>query len=72
METKKPDHEVKVGNVRAAVWDNDGLYSIKISRIYRDKDEQWRSSSSLGQRDLPNLCFASIELYNWIQSRANS
>ncbi len=56
MEKKKPVKVVRMGNVRAAIWEN-GIendrvrYSVTFSRLYRD-GEQWRDSSSFGRQEL--------------------
>ncbi len=55
MEKKKPVHEIRLGKVRAAVWENDtegGIrYGVTFSRLYKD-GEQWRDSSSFGRQEL--------------------
>ena len=55
MEKKKPVHEIRLGKVRAAVWENDtegGVrYGVTFSRLYKD-GEQWRDSSSFGRQEL--------------------
>ncbi len=53
----KPVHEVRLGRIRAAVWlnetDNGPRYNVQISRLYKDKADQWKDSSSFGREDLP-------------------
>jgi hypothetical protein len=56
MDKKKPIHEIRLGKVRAAIWengtDNDRVrYSVSFSRLYKDGD-QWRDSSSFGRQEL--------------------
>lgn len=56
MEKKKPIHEIRLGKVRAAVWENgtDGdhvRYSVTFSKLYKD-GEQWRDTSSFGRQEL--------------------
>jgi hypothetical protein len=56
MEKKKPVHEIRLGKVRAAIWENetDGgaiRYSVSFSRLYKDS-EQWKDSSSFGRQEL--------------------
>ena len=46
MEKKKPIHEIRLGRVRAAIWENEGdgdrvHYGVTFSRLYKDGD-QWR------------------------------
>jgi hypothetical protein len=56
MEKRKPIHEIRLGKVRAAIWengaDNDRVrYSVTFSRLYKDGN-QWRDSSSFGRQEL--------------------
>jgi hypothetical protein len=54
---KKPVHEVRLGRIRAAVWLNDTdtgpRYNVQISRLYKDKADKWKDSTSFGRDDLP-------------------
>jgi hypothetical protein len=57
VETKtKPIHEVRLGRVRAAFWQNakDGItrYGVTFSRLYKDKDDKWKDTLSFGKEDL--------------------
>lgn len=56
MEKKKPIHEIRLGKVRAAIWENEGdgdriHYGVTFSRLYKDGD-QWRDSTSFGRQEL--------------------
>ena len=50
-------HEIRLGRIRAAVWlnetDNGPRYNVQISRLYKDKADKWKDSSSFGREDLP-------------------
>ena len=54
---KKPVHEVRLGRIRTAVWlndtDNGPRYNAQISRLCKDKNDQWKDSTSFGREDLP-------------------
>ena len=51
----KPVAELRIGAVKATVWENDvgGItrHNVTFSRIYRDGD-QWKTTQSLGFNDL--------------------
>ena len=53
----KPVHELRLGRIRAAVWLNETesgpRYNVQISRLYKDKADKWKDSSSFGREDLP-------------------
>jgi len=52
----KPVHEIRIGRIRAAVWlnetENGPRYNVQISRLYKDKDDKWKDSTSFGRDDL--------------------
>jgi hypothetical protein len=56
MDKKKPIHEIRLGKVRAAIWENGTdadrvRYGVTFSRLYKD-GEQWRDSSSFDRQEL--------------------
>jgi hypothetical protein len=53
---KPPVHEVRIGRIRATVWENiddqgNPWYSVTFSRSYKQGDE-WKTASSYGRDDL--------------------
>jgi hypothetical protein len=76
MTPKPPVHEVTLGRVRAAVWENlherGTSYSVTLSRLYKDKESgEWRDSDSFGRDDLPLVAKVSDLAHTWIfQQRA--
>jgi len=70
MAKRKPVHEIRVGLVRAAIWENDTQngtrHNVTFSRLYRDSDGQWQDSSSFGREDLPLLQKVSDRAHSWI------
>ena len=54
--TKNPHEEVRIGTVKAAIWQNDVAgktrYNVTFSRIYRDAEGQWKTAQSFGRNDL--------------------
>ncbi len=55
MPKQKPIHEVRLGSVKAAIWenqtDNGTRFNVTVSRIYKD-GEEWKSTESFGRDDL--------------------
>jgi len=53
----KPVHEIRLGRIRAAVWlnetENGPRYNVQLSRLYKDKNDKWKDSTSFGREDLP-------------------
>lgn len=66
---KAPVHEVRVGRVRAAIWENDTQngprHNVTLSRLYKDGDE-WKDSQSFGRDDLPLVAKVSDLAHSWI------
>lgn len=58
MSANRPVHEVRLGRVKAAIWENETKngtrFGVTLQRIYRD-GEEWKTSQSFGRDDLPLL-----------------
>ena len=69
MSSKKPVHEIRVGRVRAAIWENEtqngSLHNVTLSRSYRDGDT-WKNSTSFGRDDLLVLAKVADMAHTWI------
>ncbi len=69
MEKSKPVHEVSYGHIKAAIWRNtteQGVrHNVTLTRIYR-KDDQWKSTDSLGRDDLLVAAKALDDAHSWI------
>lgn len=70
----KPVHEIRLGRIKAAIWENDTQngtrHNVTLSRLYKD-GEQWKDSQSFGRDDLPLVAKVSDQAHSWIfeQSR---
>jgi len=66
---KGPVHEVRVGRVRAVIWENETpngkRHNVTISRLYKDGD-QWKDSTSFGRDDLPLVAKVTDLAHSWI------
>ena len=53
MAKSKPIHEIRLGRIRAAIWENEtkngSRHNVSFSRLYKDGD-QWKDSTSFGSR----------------------
>lgn len=69
----QPVHEVRIGSVKAAIWENkteNGTrFNVTLARIYRDGD-QWRSTDSFGRDDLLVLAKVADQAHTWIFENA--
>ncbi len=68
-EKKRPVHEVRMGRIRAAIWENStdkGVrHNVTISRLYKDGDT-WKDSTSFGREDLLLVGKVADEAHSWI------
>jgi len=81
MEKQQPKHEVRLGRIKATIWENDtsvGMrYNTTFSRIYRLKEEErnqgdngWRETSSFGRDDLPLLTKVADMAHTWAYTQS--
>lgn len=65
----RPVHEIRLGRIRAAVWENatqNGTrHNVTVSRLYKDGDK-WKDSSSFGREDLPLVMKVLDIAHTWI------
>ena len=56
MANQKPTADVRIGTVKAAIWENQAkdrtLYKVTFSKRYRDAEGQWKTTHSFGRNDL--------------------
>ena len=56
MANQKPHAKVRIGAVKAAIWQNQAgdrtRYNVTFSKSYRDADGQWKTTHSFGRNDL--------------------
>ena len=66
---RKPIHELRLGKVKAVVWqnptDNGIFYNVTVGRLYKDNDH-WKVADSFGRDDLPALAEAVRQTWLWI------
>jgi len=68
-EKTRPVHEVRLGRIKAAIWENEtqtGVrHNVTFQRIYKE-GEEWRQSDSFGREDLPLLMKVADIAHTWI------
>ena len=73
MAQRRPAHEIRIGKVRAAIWENEtknqGIwFNVSVSRLYKEGNE-WKDSNSFGRDDLPVVAKVMEMAYGWIWDR---
>ena len=57
MANQRPTATVRIGTVKAAIWENKNngertCYNVTFSKRYRDAEGQWKTTHSFGRNDL--------------------
>lgn len=52
----RPVHELRLGAIKATIWGNETAtgprHNVTLGRLYKDANEEWKTSDSLGRDDL--------------------
>ena len=67
--TQTPAFKFKIGLITATIWDNDGFYSVDISRSYKNQEGNWRSTSAYSHNDLLNVSKCAERAESWIAKK---
>lgn len=67
----KPEKKFRAGPISATIWKNNGqtdgraveFHTITLGRVYKDKDGNWKNSSSLRISDLPRAALVLNKAY---------
>ena len=69
MSRNKPVHEIRLGRIRAAIWENSTengtRHNVTVTRLYKDGD-RWKDSTSFGRDDLPVVAKVLDRAHSWI------
>lgn len=73
MSNNRPVHELRMGRVRAAIWQNETegrvFHNVTFSRLFKD-GEQWKDSTSFGRDDLPLVAKLADTAHTWLYQGA--
>ncbi len=64
----KPVKKCRVGSVTAAIWKNDGFFSVTLQKSYK-QDDEWKNTESLSHGDLLNAAKALERAEEWISAQ---
>ena len=79
MQENKPVQKFKAGAVHASIWENQRefngastvLRAVKLERRYKDKDGNWKSTTSLNLNDIPKAALVLTEAYKYLATKQN-
>jgi len=68
----RPVHEIRHRQIRAAIWPNPTdkgvMYSVTVSRSYKDKDGKWHDTQSFRFDDLLTVAKALTDAHSMIST----
>jgi len=68
--SSKPVHELRLGRLKAAIWENpteNGVrYNVTVARLYKDEGGSWKSTDSFGVDQLLALAKLVDQTHTWI------
>jgi hypothetical protein len=67
---QRPVHELRMGRIRAAIWENqtdNGIrHNATFTRLYKDESDQWKDSASFGRDDFLLLAKLADQVHSWV------
>lgn len=74
MNNKSPIHTIKIGRIRAAIWENESengpWNSVTFSRLYKDETGGWKDSTSFSRDDLPLLMKVADQVHTYLYQKS--
>ncbi|WIY24565.1 hypothetical protein [Parasedimentitalea psychrophila] len=67
-----PAHKIKLGLTTAAIWKNDGSYSVDITRSYKTCEGDWKNTSGFFHSDLLNIAKCAKRAEIWISRQLST
>lgn len=75
QQSNKPVHTIRLGNIRATIWQNEResniRHSVTICRGYKE-GETWKDTQSFNRDDLPRVVRCADLAYQWIFDAGNN
>jgi hypothetical protein len=74
MAKQKPAHEIRLGAVKATIWENETTngkrHNVTVAKLYKDGDE-WKRTDCFGRDDLPLVSKVADHAHTWIFENSN-
>ena len=67
-EKNRPVHQVRIGRIKAAVFENgdDAPRKVQFTALYKNEEDKWRGSSSFAREDLPLLIKVADRVHSYL------
>ena len=77
IEPKTPDKKFKAGGDTATVWKGISpkgatYFNVQLGRSYKDKDNNWKTTSSFRESDVPKAVVLLQKAYEYVISQQTS
>ncbi|MBI2143626.1 hypothetical protein HYU17_00550 [Candidatus Woesearchaeota archaeon] len=74
---KMPEKKFRVGGISATVWKGVSdkgtvYYNVQLGRSYKDKDNIWKTTSSLKENDVPKAMVLLQKAYEYVIAQQSS
>ena len=70
----RPVHELRMGAIKATIWSNETTagprHNVTVGRLYKDSNDEWKTSDSLGRDDLLLAAKVLDLAHSWIHEQA--
>jgi len=70
--SNQPAHKIRLGLTTATIWNNDGAYSVDITRSYKNGEGEWKSTSGFFHSDLLNVAKCAERAEIWISRQTST
>ena len=64
--SNQPAHKIKLGLITATIWNNDGSFSVDVTRSYKNDQNEWKNTSGFFHSDLLNVAKCADRAEIWI------
>ena len=70
----KPVHQVRIGRIKAAVFENgdDAPRKVQFQALYKDEEDKWQGSQSFTREDLPLLIKVADRVHSYLYEKNDS
>jgi hypothetical protein len=70
----KPVHQVRIGRIKAAVFENgdDAPRKVQFQALYKDEEDKWQGSQSFTREDLPLLIKVADRVHSHLYEKNES
>lgn len=70
--SNQPTHKIKLGLTTATIWNNEGSFSVDITRSYKTGDGDWKNTSGYFHSDLLNVAKCAERAEIWISRQLST